>query len=115
MPDPCPPVTAIGQIAMAHPGLWVAIVAFLASSLGIILGIGIGLVWKRMERMEKRQEHLREETLPKDYVRKDALEGLKESVEKFVMRFEDFMQTCREGKCIVGRIITTHHPQDKGM
>ena len=102
-------VSPVAQAAAAHPGLWVAIVAFLASSLGIILGIGIGIIWKRLETLEKRQISLREDTLPKEFVRSDALEDLKIVVEKFVQRFEDFIVMCASGKCQEKRGPAGHH------
>jgi len=77
--------------------LWIlqGLVALVNFLMVAILGYG----WKRINRIEDRQEKLREETLPNDYVRKDGLVEIDKKIDILFEKLDHFMEDCRKGLC----------------
>jgi hypothetical protein len=87
-----------------HTGAFIGIISFMASVIGIGIGAFLTDLRYRLKNVEDRQSKLREEILPEEYVRKDALEEIKEHIGLFLKSFEKFMQDCHDGKCTMARI-----------
>ena len=92
-----------------HTGTLITIIAILGAA--VAYGIKRTLdelkeMWKTIGEIMDRQMALRER-LPVEYLRKDDLADLKQMLTDISGRLNLFMDECRRGECVMGRI--AHH------
>ncbi len=61
-------------------------------------------IWGKIDTIINRQNALRDEILPKEYVRIDRLENLEKGQDRIEKKLDNFMDDCRKGACSAGRL-----------
>ncbi len=97
--------TSLSDLA-EHTGTLIAIIGILGAA--VAYGIKRTLdelkeMWKTIGEIMDRQMALRER-LPVEYLRKDDLIDLKQMLSDISVRLNIFMDDCRKGECVMGRI-----------
>jgi len=102
-PDP----TLIAEMK-AHTAGLTTLVGVMGTIIGICIGALATIAWRRLNKIEQRQEDLRDKTLPQLLTKADmeaVVTALKEVGMAFVDRVECFMEACRDGKCATARMM----------
>ena len=102
----CPAAEAVHDLAEHTPTL-ISALKVAGAIINYLLLLIFGYFWYRLGKVEERQSILREETLPDEYVKVDAMKEFKDEVKGSVNRLGDalheFMESCRKGECAIAR------------
>jgi hypothetical protein len=92
-----------------HTGTLLVLVGIMGGLMGVFAGALGNIIWTRLNKVEQRQEDLRGTVIPQLITKtdlKEVLDTAKEVLSGFVMRVEEFMARCRDGKCLMARTVT---------